>query len=280
MSNEAVDSGINERDFRRVRQMLYDIGGISLNDSKMSLASGRLAKRLRVLGISSYAKYLDHVEQSDDEREHFINALTTNLTSFFREEHHFDELAKFLKKQPANRPLTIWSSAASTGEEPYSIAMTVIEALGEKAAPRVQVIASDLDTQVLAKGKAGIYPMERLEKISKERRQRFFMQGAGRNTGMVRVKSVLQNMVSFLRINLLEANWPLPQKIDIIFCRNVMIYFDKSTQLKILERFVPLMPNDGLLFAGHSESYTHAAHLLQTCGKTMYRLADKRPHSG
>lgn len=269
--NQVLDLILAERDFERIRQLLYGWCGISLNPSKKPLASNRLSKRLRALDLHSYDEYLAHVEQNKDEQEHFINALTTNLTSFFREAHHFDILADYLKNRPANLPINIWCSAASTGEEPYSIAMTAIEALGESGARRVRILASDLDSNVLQKGRKGVYSLERIEKLPKHYLPKYFLKGRGAHAGFAKIKPHVQALLTFSQINLLAPDWPVPKSVDVIFCRNVMIYFDKTTQMKILERFAPLLSPHGLLFAGHSESYSQAAHLFQLCAKTTYR---------
>lgn len=273
--DQELDLVLAERDFDRIRQLLHDWCGISLNQSKKPLARNRLSKRLRALGLRSYDEYLDYVEQSEEEQEHFINALTTNLTAFFREPHHFDILADFLKKRPANLPVNIWCSAASTGEEPYSIAMTVLEALGERGTRRVRILASDLDSNVLQKGRDGVYRCDRIDKIPKHYLPKYFLKGHGRQEGFVRVKPHVRALVTFSQINLQAPNWPVPESVDIIFCRNVMIYFDKTTQMTILERFAPLLSSHGLLFAGHSESYSQASHLFQLCARTTYRRVEK-----
>jgi chemotaxis protein methyltransferase CheR len=165
----------------------------------------------------------------------------------------------------------VWCSAASTGEEPYSIAMTAVETFGSFDPP-VRILASDVDTNVLATAEAGVYTEDRIEKLDPERVKRFFKRGSGANAGKVRVREELRRLITFRRINLLEEGWPLRGPLDVIFCRNVMIYFDKPTQLAILERFAPLLQNDGLLFAGHSESFHNATHLFRLKGKTVYGL--------
>ena len=271
-----IDLPLSDEDFLRIRKMLYSLGGISLNDSKKPMVGNRLKKRLRTLGYPEFGQYLDFVESSGDEREHFINALTTNLTAFFREEHHFKALADYLRAQPRGRPINIWSAAASTGEEPYSIAITAIEALGERDARRVHVLASDIDTKVLAQAEAGVYGFDRIDKLSTETLRRCFLRGGGANEGRVKVKPEVRALVDFRQINLQAPNWPVPKEIDVIFCRNVMIYFDKETQAKILSRFAPLLLPQGLLIAGHSESYTFASHLFRLSGKTIYRLVNAK----
>jgi len=233
----------------------------------------RLARRLRATGAKSFVEYLDALEShGGDEWERFINSLTTNLTSFFREPHHFPIFAEHLKHLGTSRPIKIWCSAASTGEEPYSIAMTVLETFGDRAS-HVSIFASDLDTNVLATAQKGVYPIERVEKIPTERLKRFFLKGTGSQEGYVAVRPELKRLIEFQRVNLLEPNWPVRGPLDVIFCRNVMIYFDKPTQYKILSRFAPMMQTDGLMFAGHSESFLHAADLFKSLGKTVYALS-------
>jgi chemotaxis protein methyltransferase CheR len=263
------------RDFERVRALIYKRAGISLADSKQEMVYSRLARRLRATGIGAFASYLDDLEagRMDHEWEAFTNALTTNLTSFFREAHHFPLLAEHaleLRAQ-AGAQLTIWCSASSTGEEPYSIAMTLCEAFNTLTPP-VHVIATDIDTNVLATAAEGVYGMDRVEKLSPERLRRFFLRGKGSQAGMARVRPELRQLVSFRQLNLLEDGWPLSGQFDAIFCRNVMIYFDKATQRKILSRFVPLMKPHALLFAGHSENFLYVSDALRLRGKTVYQL--------
>lgn len=263
------------RDFERVRALIHQRAGISLADSKQEMVYSRLARRLRATGIQSFTRYLDDLEagRMDREWESFTNALTTNLTSFFREAHHFPLLLEHLvalhKKD--SRPLRIWCSAASTGEEPYSIAMTACEAFNTLT-PKVEIIATDIDTNVLATASNGVYPMERIEKVSPERLRRFFLRGKGAHEGMVRIRPELRALVTFKPLNLLADGWPLDGQFDAIFCRNVMIYFDKPTQRTILSRFVPLMKGHGLLFAGHSENFLYVSDSLRLRGKTVYEL--------
>lgn len=268
------DFDFDDRDFERIRKLIYGHAGISLSPAKRDMVYSRLARRLRQLGLGSFDEYLDIVESGDAaECEAFTNALTTNLTSFFREAHHFPILAQHLRRAGAARPQTIWCSAASTGEEPYSIAMTAVETF-DSFNPPVRILASDVDTNVLATAEAGVYAEDRVEKLDPVRVRRFFKRGTGTNAGKVRVCEELRKLITFRRINLLEDGWPLRGPLDVIFCRNVMIYFDKTTQLAILERYAPLLQADGLLFAGHSESFHNAAHLFRLRGKTVYGRTD------
>lgn len=263
-------------DFERVRKLIYQHAGISLSPVKQDMVYSRLARRLRATGKQTFADYLDALEKNGgDEWESFVNSLTTNLTSFFREPHHFPILAEHLKKIGTRRPIRIWCSAASTGEEPYSIAMTVAETFGASTS-HVSIVASDLDTNVLAAAQKGVYSLDRVEKLSPERLRKFFLRGSGSQEGYVAVRPELKQMIEFRRINLLDATYSVKGPLDIIFCRNVMIYFDKATQYKILARFAPMLQTDGLMFAGHSESFLHAADLFRSTGKTVYVLARAR----
>ena len=262
-------------DFDRVRKLIYEHAGIALSPAKQDMVYSRLARRLRETGQKSFGDYLALLERGDKaEWEKFVNSLTTNLTSFFREPHHFPILAEHLRKLQGKSSIKIWCSAASTGEEPYSIAMTVVETFNKFNVP-VSIVASDLDTNVLATAAKGVYAFDRVEKIATERLNRFFTRGSGADSGLFTVRPELRRLVSFQRLNLLEPNWQVRGPLDALFCRNVMIYFDKPTQYKILKRFAPLMSENGLLFVGHSESFLHAADLFRSQGKTVYELAHK-----
>jgi chemotaxis protein methyltransferase CheR len=265
-------------DFERVRKLIYAHAGISLSPTKQDMVYSRLARRLRAKGVKTFSLYLDHLEKSHDpgEWELFVNSLTTNLTAFFREPHHFPILADHLRKIAATRKqIHIWCCAASTGEEPYSIAITAADALAKGGGPQISIFCSDLDTEVLATAAKGVYPQDRVSRIPPEQLQRYFQKGAGATENMFSIRPELRRMMTFKRVNLLEPNWPVQGPLDVIFCRNVMIYFDKPTQYKILSRFVPLLHKDGLLFAGHSENFLHAVDLFHSQGKTVYELARK-----
>jgi len=267
------------RDFARVRALIYRQAGISLAESKQEMVYSRLSRRLRAKGMSSFETYLGGLESGSDseEWEAFTNALTTNLTSFFRETHHFPLLAEHALK--AKGPLSVWCSASSTGEEPYSIAMTLCEAFNTLTPP-VSIVATDIDTNVLEAGASGIYTADRLEKMSGDRVRRFFLKGKGGRSGMVRVRPELRQLITFKTLNLLASSWPVSGPFDVIFCRNVMIYFDKPTQSKILSRFVPLLKPDGLLFAGHSENFMYVSDALKLRGKTVYELDPRLARTG
>jgi len=255
-----------------VRALIYREAGIALAAGKKDMVYSRLARRVRARGLDSFAQYLGVVEGGDErELEEFINALTTNMTSFFREAHHFQILAEQMAQHRGSRPLSIWSCASSSGEEPYSIAITAVEAL-DGFAPALRILATDIDTSMLAKARLGVYPIDQLQKLPAQRLKRFFLRGQGKNEGFGRVRDELRQLVTFKRLNLLDEQWPMSGRFDFIFCRNVMIYFDKQTQLAILKRFAARLNPGGLLFVGHSESFHSAQDLFRICGNTVYSL--------
>lgn len=257
-------------DFSRVQALIYKHAGISLHDGKHAMVYSRLSRRLRETGHDSFDAYLTWLEKEGNAREwqEFVNALTTNLTSFFREEHHFQILAQHLKSKPASTSWRAWCNAASTGEEPYSIVMTAQEALG--AGAHFKLIASDIDSNVLNTASNGIYRMENVKSLSQERLHRFFMRGKASNAGMVRVKPELRRMIEFMQVNLIRDDWPFKEPFDIVFCRNVMIYFDAPTQRKVLERIHRVMKPGGMLFVGHAENFSESRDLFVLRGKTVY----------
>ena len=259
-------------DYEQVRTLIYQRAGISLNDGKQAMVYSRLSRRLRETGHANFADYLQWLKQggggtAEAEWQAFVNCLTTNLTAFFREDHHFTELADDLRAR-AGRSLRIWCSASSTGEEPYSIAMTVAETLGPQAT--VRIVASDIDTQVLATAQRGVYDAD-ARGLSAERQRRHFMRGTGSNAGQVRVRPELARQIEFRPFNLTAASGSLGEPFDIIFCRNVMIYFDAATQRKLLQRMHGVLRPDGLLYVGHSENFNDARELFHLRGKTIYQ---------
>jgi chemotaxis protein methyltransferase CheR len=265
--------GYSRSDFNELRTLIYAHAGIRLNDSKYEMVYSRLTRRLRALGLSDFGSYLALLHARDHpEWENFVNALTTNLTAFFREPHHFPVLAEYLRGLPQGTGATLWSAAASTGEEAYSMAMAACEAF-ETLRPPVRILASDLDSQVLQRASEGIYAKELVQDLPPERLRRFFLNGAGSREGYVKVRPELRALVTFTHHNLRDERWDLRESFDCIFCRNVMIYFDKPTQYQVLTRIARVLKPQGLLFAGHSESYFHAADLFRPCGRTVYRHA-------
>ncbi|NRF89424.1 chemotaxis protein CheR, partial [Burkholderia gladioli] len=269
-SEAGRDFAFTGEDFARIRALIHRRAGISLSEHKRDMAYSRLARRLRALGLDSFRDYLDRLERDNDpvEWEAFTNSLTTNLTAFFREAHHFPILAEFVKTRPA--PVSVWCSAASTGEEPYSLAITLLEALGPSAARQASILATDLDTQVLEKARLGIYTFDQVKHLSQERLRRFFLKGTGPQAGRVKVRPELRQMIRFEPLNLTDADYGIGQGFDAIFCRNVMIYFDKPTQGQVLTRFEPLLKPGGLLFAGHSENFSYVTQAFRLRGQTVY----------
>ena len=260
-------------DFERVRAMIYRRAGITLASSKQNMVYSRLTRRIRETGYTDFTSYLDDVEKGNpDDWQLFVNALTTNLTSFFRESYHFPLLAEHLRSIAGQgRGQSIWCAAASTGEEPYSLAMTAVEALGQR--PSVRIFASDIDTSVLERARQGVYPASTAEALEGDRLKRFFLRGVRRQEGMVRVRPEVASLVSFGQVNLASDGWPFKEPFDVIFCRNVMIYFDGPTKTAVLERMHRALRPGGLLFVGHSENFSDRRDLFILQGKTVYRRA-------
>lgn len=257
-------------DFDRIKSLIYRHAGISLHDGKQAMVYSRIARRLRETGHSRFTDYLDWLEKQGDgeEWQEFVNALTTNLTSFFRENHHFIELTKLLQSGPSGHDWKVWCSAASTGEEPYSIAITLADALGING--RFQIWASDIDTKVLATASRGVYKLEGLKNLTPAQLQKYFLKGKGNNEGYARIRPELQKHITFFPLNLIEDSWSLREEFDVVFCRNVMIYFDNPTQRQVLARIHRLMKPKGTLFVGHAENFSDARALFSLRGKTIY----------
>ena len=256
-------------DFLRVRELIAAYAGISLHERKQNMVYNRLSRRLRATGTSTFREYLDWVEAPEsEERERFVNALTTNLTSFFREPHHFDMLVALARSRPGAK-LRVWSSATSTGEEPYSAAIALAEA-GRAA----EILASDIDTDALESARRGVYRSAALEGLGEARLHAHFLRGTGPNEGFVRVRPELRAMVKLTQRNLLADDWLSHERFDAIFCRNVMIYFDRPTQQKVLDRLAAVLAPRGLLFLGHSESCAAGHPAFRFFGKTAYERRD------
>ncbi len=258
-------------DFERVRELIHRRAGISLHDGKRAMVYSRLSRRLRETGHRSFASYLQLLQSAsgpaaDHEWQEFVNCLTTNLTAFFREEHHFHALVDDLRAR-RGAPIRIWCSAASTGEEPWSIAITVMETLGAHA--QASILATDIDTKVLATAGRGVYADD-ARGLTRERLQRWFLRGKGANAGRIRVRPELARLVQLRPFNLMSPSWSLGERFDIVFCRNVMIYFDAPTQRAVLERMHGVLNPGGLLYAGHSENFADSRDLFRLRGKTIY----------
>lgn len=263
-------------DFERIRALVYERAGIHLSETKSNLVYGRLSRRLRVLQLASFDDYLSYLQQHEEtELTEFLNSITTNLTSFFRENHHFEALRNHVLPElmivrRAARRLRLWSAGCSTGEEPYSLAMVLSEVLLDQPGWDVKLLATDLDTDVLETARAGTYAEDRVRAVSRERLRRFFLRGAGANAGNVQVVAELRRLIAFNQLNLMET-WPMRGPFDVIFCRNVVIYFDKPTQAGLFDRFADILSDEGTLFVGHSETLNKVTDRFELVGQTMYR---------
>ncbi len=278
-TEKAREFNFTGADFRFIRDLVAERTGIMLSENKRDLVYGRLSRRLRELGLSCFRDYCSLLEKGEsEEMVQFVNAITTNLTSFFREDHHFEFLGKTLlpalldKKIKNNLPrrLRIWSAGCSTGEEPYSIAMVLKEALGRDDKWDARILATDLDTKVLEKASSGVYEQQRVEGLSKSRLQQWIKKGSGNNAGKVRVSPELQKLITFKQLNLMN-DWPMSGPFDLIFCRNVVIYFNKPTQQVLFDRYAGLLDEGGHLFLGHSETMFQKTDRYRLIGKTIYQ---------
>ncbi|TPG42337.1 protein-glutamate O-methyltransferase CheR [Roseomonas nepalensis] len=262
---------ITREDFARIVARVHDASGIKLGENKRDLVYGRLRRRLRALGLASFAAYCDRLDGPDgaDERVHLVNAITTNLTGFFREAHHFEYLAtELLPGLPrAGRRLRVWSAGCSSGEEPYSIAMTMASAMPDLAEWDARVLATDIDTEMVAQAAAGIYPADRVAAVPEALRRAHVQRLDGDRAGMA---PRLRSLIAFRALNLLGP-WPMRGPFDVIFCRNVVIYFDKPTQRALFDRFAGLLAPGGHLFIGHSESLFRVSDRFAHLGRTIYR---------
>ncbi|WP_269530846.1 CheR family methyltransferase [Chitinimonas sp. BJYL2] len=265
------DYPYTQADFKLAREMIRERAGVSLADGKQHMVYNRLSKRVRTLGLSSISSYLLMLRNSPvhPEWDDFTSALTTHLTAFYREPHHFAQMGAALAEM-GNAPVRIWCAAASTGEEPYTIAMTVVEAYG-RYDPPVEIIATDIDTRALAHAAQGIYSLERIAKLPEQRIKQFFQRGIGTRHGYARVRPALRELVHFMPCNLLDQRWPIAGHFDFIFCRNVLIYFDRDDQYRLTARLVNQLKPDGILFLGHSENPQGSGLVLDTVGKTAYQ---------
>jgi chemotaxis protein methyltransferase CheR len=265
-----------DADFQALRTLVKEMTGINLTESKRELVYGRVSRRLRALSLSSFAAYRRLLESGDGtELVAFCNALTTNLTSFFRESHHFDYLrAAFLAPRLAaarrSERIRIWSSACSSGEEPYSIAMTVAETIPDWQKWDIKILATDLDSDILARAQRGIYNAERVKGLDPKRLGRFFTESLQGTERSYQVAPELAQLITFKQINLMH-DLPMSGPLNAIFCRNVVIYFDKETQRGLFARMAKLQRPDDLLFLGHSETLFKVSEDYALIGKTIYR---------
>lgn len=268
----AESAPLGDREFRRICELVRSRAGIELGESKRQLCQSRLSRRLRALEIPDYRAYVKLLED-DEHPEHgeLINAITTNVTAFYREQHHFDLLRTLLPKIAATKKrIRIWSAGCSSGEEPWSYAITVREALGNCQGLDVKILATDIDTQVLARASAGVYEADNVKPVTQKRLQTYFTRGSGSNDGKYRVVDDLRPLVTFKQLNLF-APWPMAGPFDLISCRNVIIYFDVENKVRLLTRYRDLLGPNGHLFLGHSESITPGVTGFTTVGRTAYR---------
>jgi chemotaxis protein methyltransferase CheR len=263
-------------EFRLVREFMHREAGISLSEQKRSLVMGRLAPRLRALSLSTYSDYLDHAISDRDEAVRMIDAICTNETQFFREPKQFT----FLEHQviPAwiaqanegrrKKQVRVWSAACSTGEEPYSIAMTLLAGLPDW---NIEIVASDLSTKVLARASEALWPVERADHIPERYRRAYMMRGVRSQEGKMTAKQELRDVIRFERINLNGDRWPVAGRFDLIFCRNVLIYFDSAAKMRVVQRLLDLLDPSGFFFLGHSETL-NMLDRVRSVGPTVYQL--------
>ena len=266
---------LTEREFIKYRDIVYKEAGITLNDSKKALLQARLMRRMRALNISEFSEYYEYLmENYEDEKVNFINSITTNKTEFFRESRHFDfmmeqALSEFVEM--GRKEIKIWSAGCSTGEEPYTIAITLQEYFENKTKPVLKILATDIDTQVLDKAKEGIYRSDLIEDIPVEILKKYFYRGKAENDGLFKIKENIKNIITFSRLNLLDDPYPMKGQFDIIFCRNVIIYFNKETQEILFKKFSRYLADHGYLFIGHSENISSISDEFLLIGNTIYK---------
>ena len=267
---------MTDKDFETIKTLAKQRSGIELGEHKKEMIYSRIVRRIRALDMTDFKTYLEYLEENPGaELTNFINAITTNLTSFFRESHHFDYLKntvlpEVIKKKKTQRRLRIWSAGCSTGEEPYSIAMT-LHGCFEKDRWDAKILATDLDTNVLSHGRRGVYSKERIGNMDSQLVKKYFVEPRGSaNADSMEARDSIKNLITFNHLNLL-GEWPMKGKFDVIFCRNVVIYFSKDTQRELFERYANILEPDGYLFIGHSESLHGVSKRFASVGRTIYR---------
>ena len=274
---EQGEISLSDREFSRIKNRVYQVAGISLSDAKRTLVISRLSKIVRALGLPSFDAYVDYLERggSASDGQDFVNALTTNLTRFYREDHHFEHLRSHVGALLAERPrgsrLRIWSAGCSTGQEPYTIGMDLLGAFPELKRWDFKILATDIDTAVIAKAARGIYAENELNGLSAERARPFEKTG----DGTIRIPAAARELVSFKPLNLIGPNWPMKGPFDAIFCRNVAIYFDKQTQGEVFGRLGSLLAPEAFLYIGHSENLGSGGDGFRLVGKTIYQSKQK-----
>lgn len=275
---------ISDDEFRLLREFIHLHTGIALSEHKRALVCSRLAKRLRFHGLRHYSRYYSLLTEGDPEGHELvamINCITTNKTDFFREQHHFQFLKEvmiptYLQNQNRIRPMRIWSAASSTGEEAYSIAMTVLDAMQSCSELDVRILATDIDTDVISRAQNGIYTLEQAKQIPQTFLHRHFLKGQGAHENYVMAKPALRKLIQFNWLNLLNEPWPMKERFDVIFCRNVLIYFDKPTQQKLFLRMGSALKKEGYLMLGHSEAMHGLVHKFKLVGHSIYQNREEK----
>jgi len=271
---------INDREFRSIRELVYQKIGVNLTEKKIPLIRSRLNRRLAQFGFTDYSRYFQYLEKEDHSGEELrcmVNAITTNTTEFFRESYHFDfirerlipEVKTRIERHKGMRKLRIWSAASSTGEEVYTIAITLLEVLGSQW--DIRILGSDIDTNALAKAERGVYNRSQLKKVPEPILKKYFLKGKGDADHLVKVKDNLRRVIQWQQINLIADEYPIKAELDAIFCRNVFIYFDDVIREKILRSFHRQLRPEKYLFVGHSESLLKYEKLFRLIGKTIYQ---------
>jgi len=273
MPNEQREFAFTLDDFNFLRKISNDHSGIIVTDDKFNMFYSRLSRRIRMLGLTSFKQYCTYLEENEEiEFTEFINAVTTNLTAFFRENHHFEYvkdkiIPNVLKKNQNTKTITVWSAGCSTGEEPYSIAMTLLDNMPPNW--KLKILATDLDTNVLKIASEGVYNNDKMKGLDERKIKKWFKKGQGSNKNKVKIKRELQELIHFKKLNLMEA-WPIKGKFDIIFCRNVIIYFDKETKEMLVNKFSKYLDIGSHLLIGHSESLHQIETDFDLIGNTIY----------
>ena len=284
MNRQAKNSDVNfeekefpftDADFSFIQKLVAERTGIVLTDIKRTMVYSRIARRIRQCGVKDFAQYCDLLKAGDEsELVSFTNAITTNLTSFFRESHHFEYLAKTvlpeLEKTKKDKRIRVWSAGCSSGEEPYSIAMTIMDHFKNKPDWDIKILASDLDFEMVEKASKGVYKEDRVTGLDKKHLRNYVKKGKGNLAGMVKMDSRLIDMITFKQLNLLHE-WPFKGPFDFMFCRNVVIYFNKDTQRELFDRYANILDDNSPLFIGHSESLFKVTDRYKSLGQTIYR---------
>ena len=275
MENKYIFEDITDKEFKLFKEVIYNECGINLTEIKKTLLQSRLLRRIRKLDVDSYREYYEYlINNYDVEIENLINVITTNKTDFFREDKHFkflmdNALPEF--ERAGKKKLRIWSAGCSTGEEPYTIAMTISEYYKNEQKADIKILATDIDTQVLKNATSGIYTKESLTEVDPIIIKKYFLRGKGENNGLFKVKNSVKKMIYFRRLNLLDNTYPMKNQFDLIFCRNVIIYFDSDTRIRLFEQFHKYLKEDGYFFAGHSESLHNISNKFELINSTVYR---------